>query len=285
MYYYNQNDYPDIKYDRPNTTVVETVKTSGCGVCAACIVFNNLAGRELYTVNTMAQFSVKNGARDNSGTNINTLFTALCKKNTAFSLKTTNSEAEVVNHLKKGGIAVCNQGDSYNVFSTAGHFVVAYKAKDNDSIEILDPQMYSGKYDAYNRPQRIEKKTEHGCIVNVKELAKATADRSPAYFLVSYKKPSAKAPSVKNGTYALTNVRGVYKGYGAKSGRKKVKDLTADGKKHATSKKKTDDAYLKAKTSVTILETKLLDTGNLWAKIPSGYICIWEKDKDKTFVK
>ncbi|MGN0521047.1 MAG: C39 family peptidase [Eubacterium sp.] len=284
MYYYNQNDYESVNYDRSGTTVIETVKSSGCGVCSACMVFNNLIGKELYTVKEMAAFSLKNGARDSSGTNMKTLLTALCKANPTFSFTTTSDEDKLITHIKNGGMAIANQGDAYNVFSTAGHFVVAYRMSGNN-IEILDPQMYSGKYDAYSRPERIVKKTENGCIVSKAEINKATQDRSPAYFLVSYKKPEPKAPTIKTGTYTLTNVRGVYKGYGAKTGRKKVSALTADGKKNATSTKSTADAYLKAGTKVTILETKLLDTGNLWAKIPSGYICIWERNIDKTFVK
>lgn len=91
------------------------------------------------------------------------------------------------------------------------------------------------------------------------------------------------APKVKAGTYELTNVRGIYKGYGVASGRKKVKELTEDGKKHTTTK--SGNAYLKAKTKITIKETKLISSGNLWAKIPSGYICIWECDKDKKFIE
>lgn len=92
-------------------------------------------------------------------------------------------------------------------------------------------------------------------------------------------------PYVEKGVHSLTNVRGVYKGYGAKSGRKKVRELTPDGKMNATSSNPKSDAYLKAKTKITVLETKLLSSGNLWAKIPSGYICIWERDKDKLFIK
>ena len=80
-------------------------------------------------------------------------------------------------------------------------------------------------------------------------------------------------------------MRGIYKGVGANSGRKKVKDLTSMGKKYATSKKANDYAYLKAKTPITIIETKLASSGNLWAKIPSGWFCVWEKDKNKKFVK
>lgn len=96
---------------------------------------------------------------------------------------------------------------------------------------------------------------------------------------------AVKAPNIKLGTYSLTNVRGIYKGCGAKTGRKKVKDITANAKLYATSKKSGDDAYLKASTKVTLLEVKLYNSGNLWARIPSGWLCIWEKDKNKKFIK
>ncbi|MBR1763481.1 MAG: CHAP domain-containing protein [Eubacterium sp.] len=93
------------------------------------------------------------------------------------------------------------------------------------------------------------------------------------------------APKVKAGTYKLTNVRGIYNGWGAATLRKKVKDITEDARKHTTSSKQNAEAFLKAGTEVTIYETKLLSSGNLWAKIPSGYICIWESDIDKKFIK
>ncbi len=279
MYYYNQNDYPNIPYAYNGNG--KTVATSGCGVVTACIVVNNMADRELYSVSKMAKLSLDSGARDSSGTNMAVLLNAICKKNPSFSYTTTTNEDKVVAHLKKGGYAIVNQGDAYNVFSTAGHYVVAYKMSGND-IDIIDPQMYDGKYDAYKRPERIVKKTARGCIVTKTQMGKATSDRNPAYFLVTYK---AKAPKIENGNYSITNVRGIYKGAGAKTGRKKVKDLTASGRKSATSKKKSDNAYLKAGTRITILETKLISSGNLWARIPSGWLCIWEKNINKTFVK
>lgn len=272
MYYYNQNDYPSVKYDRPSTSEVETVKSSGCGVCAACIVVNNLAGRELYTVSQMAKFSVDNGARDNSGTNINTLLNALCKAHSAFSFKTTTSESELVNHIKKGGLAICNQGDSYNVFSTAGHFVVAYKMS-GKNIEILDPQMYDGKYDAYKRPQRIIKKTANGCIVSQTEMGKATADRNPAYFLVSYTKPkgSVKSKGVSytvGRNYTLQTDLKVRTGAGTNYSQKKRSQLTESGKSNA---KLGYYAVLKKGTVVTVNEIKKVGN-DIWLRIPSGWI-------------
>ncbi len=47
LMYYNQNNYTSIKYDNPNTSRVETISSSGCGVAAACIVCNTLVDPQM----------------------------------------------------------------------------------------------------------------------------------------------------------------------------------------------------------------------------------------------
>lgn len=295
-YYYNQQNYEKLAYNKPNGGKA-TIKSGGCGVCAACIVFNNLAGKELYTVAKMRDFSISNKARTNSGTDMNTLLKALCKANTAFSFITTSDVDKLTLHLKSGGMAIANQGSSYNVFSTAGHYVVAYKPN-GSNIEVVDPQMYSGKYDAYNRPKRIVKKTTNGCIVSKAEIKKATADRNPSYYLVTYKKPtttkptetsksvSAPALSFKTGAYTLTADLNVRTGAGTKYDKKKYTALTKDGQKNAVISAK-PYAVLKKGTKVTVSEVKKVSATEFWGKIPSGWICLSIKSGtvQKTYVK
>ena len=122
---------------------------------------------------------------------------------------------------------------------------------------------------------------------NKKEMQKVKHTYFALYGVLRPKNIKAlfAAPDVSLGDYSLTNVRGIYNFAGAKSGRKKVKEITRNAKKSATSQKADDNAYLKAGTAVSVLETKLISTGNLWARIPSGWICIWEHDKDKLFIK
>lgn len=56
---------------------------------------------------------------------------------------------------------------------------------------------------------------------------------------------------------------------------KKIKELTADGKKHATNKTATANAVLKAGTRVTC--KKVITKGKqVWLQIPSGYICAYD---------
>lgn len=92
-------------------------------------------------------------------------------------------------------------------------------------------------------------------------------------------------PKIKIGEYKLTNRRGVYKNYGSKSGLLKVAFVAKGDKKYVDSKVSNADAYLKKNTPVKITEVKHLSSGNLWAKIPSGYICIWNCHTDTLYVK
>lgn len=90
-------------------------------------------------------------------------------------------------------------------------------------------------------------------------------------------------PEIKTGVYKLADVRGLYKGWGTSTGYVMYNDLTKDGKAHAT--KKTGRAILKSGTKVTIEKTKRLSSGNIWAKIPSGYMCIWHWEDNKMYIK
>ena len=282
--YYNQCNYSNVGYDNPNTQKYETIATSGCGVCAACMVFNTLIGKELYTVKTMADFAVKNKARDNSGTNMTTLLKALCKAQPNYSYKTTNDINAVVNHLKNGGMAILNQGDVYNVFSTSGHFVVADKMVGNN-INILDPYMYGGKYASTPRRNRIVKATEYGCVVSPTQAAKACSDRNPAYFLITYTAPKkASKPNYNAGSkYKLTACVNVWDSPSTTTGRiKKVSECTADGRAHCTSSNPNANATFKEGTVFSCLDVfEDKKTGYIWTQCPSGWLPVYYKEKKR----
>lgn len=205
LYYYNQNDYDNYQYNKPDGSTA-TIASGGCGVVSAVIAINTLAQRKVFTVPQMRDLAQSSGARGYDGTDEKTLLQAVCKKYPDFSFTTTTDVNKLVNHLKKGGTAVCNQGNAYNVFSTGGHFVCAWRMV-GGNIDVADPSMYSGKYDKYPRPNRIVKKTNEGCIVTPTQMKKATQDRNPAYFLISYKgkKPETKKYFTPNAT-TKTNV-------------------------------------------------------------------------------
>lgn len=277
--YYNQNNYSNIPYAYNGNG--KTVKTSGCGVCTAAMVFNTYAGKELYTISQMAKFSLNAGARDNSGTNMLTLLKALCQSNPDFLFTTTNDENELVKHLKSGGMAICNQGDVYNVFSTNGHYVVA-SGMNGNNITVCDPQLYDGKYDAYERPKRIVAKTSTGCVVSPTEMGKAMQDRNPAYYLVTYS-PTKKPVYNAGSKYKLTSAVNVWTKPSTTEGRiLKVRECTIDGQKSCTSTNKDANATFATGTvfscQAVIEDSK---TGYIWARCPSGWLPVYYKGKKR----
>ena len=84
---------------------------------------------------------------------------------------------------------------------------------------------------------------------------------------------SATLPSYTVGkTYTITGIRGVYADKYAKT-RKKVKQLTANGKQNATSKNANNNAYFKKGTRVTVLEVfKNTSAKKVMIRCPSGWI-------------
>lgn len=85
-------------------------------------------------------------------------------------------------------------------------------------------------------------------------------------------RPKDQSISYKVGNvYTLQVNLNVRTGAGTDKDKKKVKDLTADGQKNATSTNKNATAVLKGGTKVTCKEIE--NIGNdIWLKIPSGWI-------------
>lgn len=80
-------------------------------------------------------------------------------------------------------------------------------------------------------------------------------------------------PTYKTGEYKTTTEVNVRTGAGTKYRIKKVKELSSDGRKHATSKN--PNAYAVYKSGTEFTAQKIIKEGNnYWAKTPSGYVCI-----------
>lgn len=79
----------------------------------------------------------------------------------------------------------------------------------------------------------------------------------------------------------LTDAMNVRSGAGISYSIKKVKQLSSDGKKNATSTNLNSNAVLKAGTVVTILEIKVKYSHSqidIWVRCPSGWICLKQGD-------
>lgn len=169
--------YKGIKYGQG------TVYRSGCGPASLCNALDAL-GIAKVTVKTMCAYAVSVGARVSGGTDEATLLRHAAKKY-GFSYKTTSKNAELLAHLKSGGVAILHGGNSYKLFSDSGHFVCAVAASGN-TVTVLDSFWYDGKYKRNAIRRNYVSVVDDGIIkTSIVQCGKATADRSPSYYLIS----------------------------------------------------------------------------------------------------
>ena len=183
--------YKKIKYGQG------TVYSSGCGCAALCNALVVL-GIASVSVKAMCAYSVSVGARVEGGTDEAVLLRHAAKKY-GFTYRTTSKNAELLAHLKAGGVAILHGGSSYKLFSSGGHFVCAVAAKGN-TITVLDSYWYNGKYTSSAIRRNYVSVVSKGVVkTSLTQCGKATADRSPSYYLIS------KAQKVQKPTNSTTN--------------------------------------------------------------------------------
>lgn len=119
----------------------------------------------------------------------------------------------------------------------------------------------------------------------IDEILDENSKDNPRYYLITYTPtpPKTEAKPVYNAgsKYKLTAAVNVLTKPTTTSQIKKVKDLTADGRKHATSKNLNANAVLKAGTIVDADAVSTDTAGNIWLKIPSGFIPVYYKGKKR----
>lgn len=177
VHFQTDSSYKSVKYGQG------TVYRSGCGPASLCNALDAL-GIAKVTVKTMCAYAVSVDARVKGGTDEGVLLRNAAKKY-GFSYKTTSKNAELLAHLKSGGVAILHGGNSYKLFSDSGHFVCAVAAS-GSTVTVLDSFWYDGKYKRNAIRRNYVSVVDDGIIkTSIVQCGKATADRSPSYYLIS----------------------------------------------------------------------------------------------------
>ena len=146
----NQNDYPHLAYPAPGYEKA-TVKSGGCGLCAAVNGVSVLTGKPV-SVKAMRDLAKACGARVSGGTDMKRLCQQLCRSYGLQCIQ-TNSLIALTEHLHKGGVAICNTAGR-GMFSTGGHYVTALGFLDG-KLCLADPGLYAGKYNTSWRKKAV----------------------------------------------------------------------------------------------------------------------------------
>lgn len=175
----NQREYSSLDYKAPGYPNA-TIKSSGCGVCAAVNVVGALTGK-CVSVRVMRDLAVNGGARVSGGTDMRRLAQLIAQQ---YKLKyiTTSSVSELQAHLKKGGVAIANSAGR-GMFSTGGHYVTVLGTL-GGKLCIADPGLYTGKYSTAARRAKV---TVSGDLIfaDAATLDNDCIGRAPRYYLFS----------------------------------------------------------------------------------------------------
>lgn len=180
-----------------------------------------------------------------------------------FIERAKNMKLKVASYPTLGGIMVWQKGKTLSDKDGAGHVAIVEKIEGKDKIYTSESNyngtaFYNAIRDNSNKRWGLnENYSFRGCIIN------------PAIGDVHYEDDDYPA----NVNYKTTANMYVRRGSSIIYSKKLVKDLTEDGKKNATSKNPFAYAVYKKGTIYTAMEV-IKNKSGIWAKTPSGYVCM-----------
>ncbi len=194
MKFINQTEYDHIPYITRTKLEGEakekgkrtTVKTSGCGLCAAMMVVDRLLPNTEFTLKEAIQLSYENSANERLGTSYAKFAPAFAEK---FGLiwESTDDPEGLIRCLKTGGAAVVNVAGDQNgvpgLFSHVGHYVVAISIEPDGRLAILDPHYQEGRYEEEGRKGKVEVKCGMIALVQPELFFADVKKSTPGYHL------------------------------------------------------------------------------------------------------
>ena len=194
MRYINQRDYPDMLYvtradpenprhERGKTT---TIKTSGCGLCAAIMVADRLLPAYEFELEDAIALSYETKANLAAGTSYKAFAPAFAEK-MGLKLEATKNIEDLRRCLRTGGAAVLLVGGDreghVGLFTHGGHYMTAISEEADGRFAILDPSYYVGKYEEEGRQGKVELKNNIIALCDGDTLEEETKEKATPYYL------------------------------------------------------------------------------------------------------
>ena len=167
MKYINQLDYPHWLYvtrtdmeeeaarERGRTT---TVKASGCGMCSAVMVADQLLPNCDFELSDAITLSYEVKANHKRGTDYSRFAPAFAEK-LGLRLETSFDVEDVSRCIHTGGavvVLVGAHGEGQGLFTRGGHFMAIINQEADGRFVILDPSLSPTKYEEPDRKGRVE---------------------------------------------------------------------------------------------------------------------------------
>lgn len=164
MKYINQLNYPHIPY--PTKVKMEefapdglqsSVKSSGCGLCCACMVIDILTDKTL-DIEECVSISKECVANHSRGTDMNILGPVIAEKFDIEYSKTSDL-CEAIKHIQEGGVIIVHagvpEGKEIGLFTKGGHYMLLISTDGKDFC-FLDPSYSEEKFKLPERLGRVD---------------------------------------------------------------------------------------------------------------------------------
>ena len=162
MKYLNQLEYEHIPYPtrvKQEVPKNSTVRSSGCGLCSACMVVDGLT-TETLSIEECVRIAMECEANYSVGTDMKVLAPVIAAR---YELKYTQSNelSDAIECLKRGGRIIAHvgvpEGKEIGLFTKGGHYITLI-ATDGESFAILDPSYKAGKFDIPERAGKVDER-------------------------------------------------------------------------------------------------------------------------------
>lgn len=194
MLYINQLDYGHVpyitrtslqgeEYERGQKT---TVRSSGCGLCAAMMMVDRLLPNMEFTLQQAVELSYASSANTVVGTNYACYAPALARK-FGLKLQAGMDTEDLQNCLRTGGAAVVlvrgDRDGQKGLFTNRGHYMTVIGEEPDGRFAILDPSYKPGKFDGPDRQGKVEIKNEVVVLCSPEILAQEANPNRLHYYL------------------------------------------------------------------------------------------------------
>lgn len=196
MRYVNQLEYPHLPYptkikraDVPDEKKKTTVRSSGCGLCCACMTVDLLTDTTL-DIEECVRISEGCLANHGVGTDMSILGPVIAEK-FGLSYSKTNDPAEAVDHLRNGGAVIAHvgipEGATIGLFTKSGHYI-SLISTDGKEFCILDPSYSPEKYKIPERLGRVNEESAPYLYADITTVDSETKPGKTKYHLFARKK-------------------------------------------------------------------------------------------------